>query len=277
MRRLLDLFCGAGGASMGYHRAGFEVVGIDIKLQPHYPFEFHQADALSYLAEHGGEFDMIAASPPCHDHSDLRAVSGLDGSAGLLDQTRRALDLLGKPYVIENVSGALMPGALVLCGTEFGLHVDTPAGRRWLARHRQFESNVFLWGAGGCCCSAYYGKIIGVYGHGDSPARQRVRGWTGYLADRKIAMGIDWMNRTELAQAIPPAYTQFIGEQIADHVQLIPVPSATNGMVDRSGQRKDRADAGQYQADNPQSGNMHQEPDDQKDNSKNYHMEFLPI
>jgi DNA (cytosine-5)-methyltransferase 1 len=209
--RLLDLFCCAGGAGMGYHRAGFEVVGIDINPQPRYPFEFHQADALEYLAAHGHEFDAIHASPPCRDHTTLASIHGLAGSGWLLAATRSALANLSKPYVIENVPGARMPGAITFCGTEFGLTAESTAkGRVWLKRHRQFESNILLMGAGGCYCRKKRGRIIGVYGHGDGGGR----GWKGSYANRKEVMGIDWMTRDELAQAIPPAMTQFIGEQL---------------------------------------------------------------
>lgn len=207
--KLLDLFCGAGGASMGYHLAGFDVTGVDAQDMPRYPFEFHKADALEFLKEHGHEYDVIAASPPCQDHSTLAKVSGDHGTAWLLDATRQLLIASGKPYVIENVPGAPLRGALWLCGSEFGL--TTQSARRgavWIKRHRGFESNLFLVGAGGCNC--YGRKIIGVYGNGDGGGR----GWKGSFADRKSAMRIDWMNRAELAQSIPPAYTQFVGEQV---------------------------------------------------------------
>lgn len=107
--RLLDLFCGAGGAGMGYHRAGFDVVGVDINPQPDYPFTFHQADALEFLAEHGHEYDAIHASPPCQDHSTLRSRTVDHGTAHLLADALDALDALGSPYVVENVMGAKMP------------------------------------------------------------------------------------------------------------------------------------------------------------------------
>lgn len=214
--RLLDLYSCAGGAAMGYHLAGFDVVGVDITAQPRYPFEFHKANALEYLAEHGHEYDAIHASPPCHDRSSLSNVSGADGTGWLLPATRTALQALGRPYVIENVPGARMPGAVTLCGTEFGLTANTTTrGVVWLKRHRQFESNALLMGAGGCYCARKRGRIIGVYGTGDGgPAR----GWKGSIGDRRAVMGIDWMNRSELAQAIPPAMTRFVGEQLLTHI-----------------------------------------------------------
>ena len=134
--RLLDLFCGAGGAAMGYHRAGFEVVGVDIKPQPHYPFEFHQADAMTYPLE---GFDAIHASPPCqgyspHVSSESSAWAGTRGKdePRLIGAVRERL--VGHAYVIENVVGARreLRGPLLLCGTMFGLPI---------ARHRLFEMN----------------------------------------------------------------------------------------------------------------------------------------
>ena len=108
-----------------------------------------------------------------------------------------------------------MPGALTLCGTEFGLTVNAATRGIGFRRHRQFESNALLMGAGGCYCSSKRGRIIGVYGTGDGgPAR----GWKGSLGDRRAVMGIDWMNRVELAQAIPPAMTRFVGEQLLSHL-----------------------------------------------------------
>lgn len=220
---LLDLYCGAGGAARGYADAGFEVVGVDINPQPRYPYEFHQYDALTLLrAQRNGwegwphHFDAVHASPPCHDHSTLSSITGADGSGALLATTRELLARLGRPYVIENVMGAPMREALVLCGSELGLSTHYNGRRIWLRRHRQFESNILLMGAGGCNC---YGRhIIGVYGHGDGGGRGRRKGWKGTFALRKDVMGIDWMNRDELAQAIPPAYTRFIGEQLIERI-----------------------------------------------------------
>lgn len=204
--RLLDLFCGDGGASMGYHRAGFEVVGVDIVRRPRYPFEFVQADATTFPLD---GFDVLTGGPPCHDHSALAGQSGLDGTGWMLQHTIDRFAATGLPWVVENVERADMPGALVLCGTEFNLR----SGRHWLKRHRQFLSNVFLLGAGGCHC---YGKPIGgVYGTGGESKGHSYK-WAD--AGRREAMGIDWMTRASLSQAIPPAYTQFIGEQLLAHL-----------------------------------------------------------
>jgi DNA (cytosine-5)-methyltransferase 1 len=216
--RIVDLFCGAGGAAMGYHRAGFEVVGVDINPQPRYPFEFHRADAMTFPLD---GFDAIHASPPCQDHSPLRSVAGEHGTGWMLDATRSRLRATGGPYVIENVEAARMPGSLVLCGTEFGL----TAGDRWLRRHRRFESNVFLLGAGGCQCSRPTSPT-GVYGDlslNDRPVRHSKRGdvmLRAGVATARTLLGCPWMNAAELSQAVPPAYTQFIGEQLLAHLAV---------------------------------------------------------
>jgi DNA (cytosine-5)-methyltransferase 1 len=209
--RLLDLFCGAGGAAMGYHRAGFEVVGVDIKLQPHYPFEFHEADALEYVAEHGREFDVIHASPPCQRYSRISKTHGVaDRHPDLLPETRRLLVLARKPYIIENVEGAPLQDAITLCGTMFGLRVR---------RHRLFETSFSVWPPFLCCHDSY---AVGVYGHsgaGANRGRERARGNDNTHDVWESAMGISWMTNAELAQAIPPAYTEYIGRQLMEASQ----------------------------------------------------------
>jgi DNA (cytosine-5)-methyltransferase 1 len=230
--RLLDLCCGAGGAATGYARAGFDVVGIDIAPQPHYPFSFIEANALDVLTAPSWRnfldgFDAVHASPPCQVNSALASLPHVRSaiSAGrhtdLIPTVRDGLTRwhhsTGRPWVIENVPGADLRTPLVLCGTEFDRHADTVTrGRVWLRRHRLFETSpdVFLMGAGGCHCNTRRGRIIGVYGHGDGGGR----GWKGSFASRATAMGIDWMTRDELAQAIPPAYTHHIGTQLLDHL-----------------------------------------------------------
>jgi DNA (cytosine-5)-methyltransferase 1 len=209
---------------MGYHQAGFDVVGVDIKPQPRYPFEFHQADAMTYPLE---GFAAVHASPPCTGHSTMASVGGFRGEHGtewMLRATVDRLDLAWVPYVVENVAGADMPGALTLCGTEFDL-TDGPYSLR---RHRQFLSNVFLMGAGGCTCAGR--RIIGVYGDmskNDRKATSRIRrdgrphGDTraGVERARRI-MRMPWADAHELTQAIPPAYTRFIGEQLLAHLAV---------------------------------------------------------
>jgi len=221
---LLDLFCGAGGAAMGYHRAGFDVTGVDNVPQKHYPFEFIQADALEYLAEHGHEFDVIHASPPCQAHTALRTMPNAKVHIDMIPSTRALLRESGKLYVIENVPGAPLMGTFVLCGTMFGLHT-TCGAELW--RHRYFETNWDIGLVPPCQHRENGGKVIGVYG-GHGRDRQRVVTVTGNAGgsshrdgtqqfsttERRIAMGIDWMTNAELSQAIPPAYTEFIGRQL---------------------------------------------------------------
>jgi DNA (cytosine-5)-methyltransferase 1 len=206
--RLLDLFCGAGGAGVGYHRAGFEVVGVDINPMPHYPFEFHQGDALEYLAEHGHEFDAIHASPPCQDYSVTQRIHGNEYPR-LIGPTRDLLLQIGKPYVIENVAGASdeMISPVILCGLMFNLLV---------IRHRCFETSFFV-------MEPYHThagvKVFTNASRGYSAFRKGathicVAGNNFDPKDGALAMGIDWMTREELAEAIPPAYTNFIGTQL---------------------------------------------------------------
>lgn len=215
---MLDLFCGSFGAGEGYRRAGFDVTGVDLVERPRPEgVTFVKADALAYLADHGDEYDAVHASPPCHDWTALASLSGLNGTGSLLPDTLAALDRLGRPYVVENVAGAVeaMPGALVLCGSEFGLGaVDRHGVYRVLKRHRLFLSNVLLMGAGGCHCSGR--PIVGVYGHGGGG--QMTRGYKGTLPESREAMGMPWADRAGVSLAIPPAYTEFIGQQLVEHL-----------------------------------------------------------
>jgi DNA (cytosine-5)-methyltransferase 1 len=174
---LVDLFCKAGGAGTGYHRAGFDVVGVDIEPQPRYPFEFVQADAMMFDLT---GFDAVHASPPCQDHSPLSHLNGKHGTAWMLGATLDRLSGSGLPYVVENVERADLPGSLVLCGSEFALK----SGRYWLRRHRRFASNVFLLGAGGCHCSGR--PVGGVYGTG---GESRGHGYKWADDGRREAMG----------------------------------------------------------------------------------------
>lgn len=204
--RLLDLFCGAGGAGMGYHRAGFEVTGVDMNPQKNYPFKFVQADALDYAAQYGWQFDAIHASPPCQAHSTItKTAKTAKGHIDLIPHTRFWLQSLGLPYVIENVVGAKksLRNPLMLCGTMFNLYV---------VRHRLFESNVLLLARRRCK------HEMKVAIHGRAAKRfEEYAGISGHFSDieyARIAMGIDWMIGKELAQAIPPAYTEYIGKQL---------------------------------------------------------------
>ena len=218
---LLDLFCGAGGASVGYARAGFRVVGVDLHPQPRYPFEFFQADALTILKRlSNGErvsgyglhdFAAIHASPPCQGYSTQTADQSKHER--LIEPVRALLSWTGLPYVIENVEGARkhLVNPVRLCGSMFGLD---------LRRHRYFEAN---WPLAGPPCNHSWqtprfrsldmsmvragrlASVVGVHGHIN---------YSGEFELRQKAMGIDWMTNEELVEAIPPAYTEHIGRQL---------------------------------------------------------------
>lgn len=211
---------------MGYHRAGFDVTGVDLepRFAKRYPFEFVAADALEYVKEHGHEYDAIHASPPCHPYSITKNTHVVTQLA-LIEPTQKALAATGLPYVIENVAGAVksMWVPLRLCGSEFGLTAADTDGRPLrLERHRLFESNVFLYGNGGCRHDKRV-QVAGVYGGGsDDPryAKEVRRG--GYTPPKPIAavlLGIDWMTLHGLQQSVPPAYTEWIGAQLLAHIE----------------------------------------------------------
>lgn len=223
--RLLDLFCGAGGAAMGYHQAGFtEIVGVDLKAQPRYPFTFVQGDALEFLAAvKPGEFDFIHASPPCQAHTSLKTMPNAKPHLDLVSATRAALERLGAPYVIENVPGAPLVSPVLLCGTMFGLGVEDAE----LRRHRLFETSFFTLAPrcrhgerdtigvyGGHVRNRRRSRTIGIYGEGCRDSRRKLdRGVSDFTVEQgRQSMGIDWMTVAELSQAIPPAYTRWLGE-----------------------------------------------------------------
>jgi DNA (cytosine-5)-methyltransferase 1 len=209
--RLLDLFCGAGGCSVGYHRAGFEVVGVDVRPMPRYPFEFHQADALEYLAEHGHEFDAIHASPPCQAYSRMRRITKRDYPE-LITPTRDLLKIVGRPYVIENVEGAPLRNYTVLCGTMFGLR---------LRRHRWFEISPMLGVlTPPCDCrdGVATGRLIGQRLRGPKPANRRIPP-RFTESEKRAAIGVDWMTVVECQEAIPPAYTTWIGRHLLEALE----------------------------------------------------------
>jgi hypothetical protein len=228
---LLDLFCGGGGAAAGYARAGFNVVGVDLRPQPFYPFPFlfHQLDALHFLRnwlrwrdKTGHTYAAVHASPPCQHHSNLAA--GTNGNRHdypeLIEKTRDLLIESGVPYVIENVVGAPLRDPVRLCGEMFGLDV---------IRHRLFETNWPLTApphpkhrgrVAGCRHGEWFeGPYVAVYGDG---------GGKGTIAQWQRAMGIDWItSKKTMAEAIPPAYTEFIGRQLmaelkVDHLEGTP-------------------------------------------------------
>jgi DNA (cytosine-5)-methyltransferase 1 len=231
--RLLDLFCGAGGAAMGYSRAGFDVVGVDIAPQPRFPFAFVQANAMTYPLE---GFDAIHASPPCQRYSTMTRGLWKDREhPDLIAATRERIRAAGVPYVIENVENArrLLIEPVKLCGTMFGL--GTKEGNQ-LRRHRYFECSFGYLMTPPCQHNAYsavpvYGggqdgdyhtprrkpKTIGVWGHaGGSSARDGLVQFN--TAARREAMGIDWMTGDELSESIPPAYTEFIGAALIRNI-----------------------------------------------------------
>jgi DNA (cytosine-5)-methyltransferase 1 len=217
--RLLDLFCGAGGAAMGYSRAGFtEIVGIDYRLQPHYPFTFVLADAIKYVTEHGHEFDVIHASPPCQAYTGMRRLtisrfgSCLTDHPDLISITRQALEVTRKIYIIENVQNSPLRTQIILCGVALGLP--------HLARHRHFESNVLLLGAPRCAhrLASY---TIGVYGERADGRRvsyrhNRLTRIARSVEEARELMGIEWMDWDELRQAVPPVYTEWIGRKLLE-------------------------------------------------------------
>ncbi|WP_181768329.1 SAM-dependent methyltransferase [Streptomyces albidus (ex Kaewkla and Franco 2022)] len=200
--RLLDTYCCQGGGAWGYDAAGFEVTGVDKDPQPRYPFTFIQGDAVEFIREHGAEFDFIHASCPCQLDSDCQRIQG-NTHPDLIAPTREALEATGRPWVIENVRGALpkLRNPVMLCGAMFGLHTY---------RHRYFET-------GG-------GFTLGQPAHPEHTAPQAKMGrpvptghygqfvgnFSGVPLAREV-MGVGWMNRDGIRECIPPAYSQFIG------------------------------------------------------------------
>ena len=199
--RLLDLFCGAGGAAVGYHRAGFDVAGVDHRPQPHYPFEFVQEDALEFLRYFNlrdlDEFDVIHASPPCQHYSGATAWRGDRNShPDLIQPTRNLLVATGLPYVIENVPDARrhLHDPFMLCGSQFGLAVR---------RHRYFEAPWWPF------------QMMSPCRH-DGQLPFEHKGERAYAN----AMRCDWMTSVEAREAIPPAYTELVGTQLLAHLKV---------------------------------------------------------
>lgn len=224
--KLLDLFCCEGGAGKGYQDAGFDVTGVDIepRFAKRYPGAFINADALTYLREHGHEYDAISASPPCQGYTI--ATSGITDRGEryprLIAPVREALGQLDVPWVIENVVGAPLLSPLLLCGTMFGLRATDDDGTVLrLERHRLFESNILIPSPGPCI----HDKTIpvgGVYsgGRSDRWEAKHVRrgGYTPAKHVRAELIGADWMTLYGLSQSIPPAYTEWIGRHLMDAI-----------------------------------------------------------
>lgn len=210
---LLDLFCGAGGASVGYHRAGFDVIGVDINPQPRYPFDFAQWDVMEPGIRSLMWSERVAAvhaSPPCQGYSAMsNSRPGLaDDYPRLIEPVRELLQATGLPYVIENVPGAKahMRDPITLCGQMFGLE---------LYRHRLVESNVWIEQPEHPAHVMPASKA----GHWKPGTVMSVAGHVSPIAKAREVMGIDWMTRDELAESIPPAFTEHVGRYLIDHVR----------------------------------------------------------
>ena len=216
--RLLDLFSGAGGAARGYQLAGFHVTGVDIAPQPRYAGDvFVQGDALEYVAAHGHEYDAIHASPPCQKFTALGNLHHKNGYRGrhvdLVAQTRQALRVVGVPYVIENVPGAPLENSIMLCGTMFGLRVY---------RHRCFETSWLMLAP----VHVPHDDQTPNAGRGQSPKGFVTVSGSGGVQGVSFAylcsaMGIDWMQKLELSQAIPPAYAEYIGAYLLQALAVV--------------------------------------------------------
>jgi DNA (cytosine-5)-methyltransferase 1 len=207
--RVLDLFCGAGGSAMGYSQAGFEVFGIDNKKHKDYPFVMFVKDVRDLKPVDFVGFDLIHASPPCQPFTSLMKLAAAQGKKtnklDLLQPTRDLLEMCGLPYVIENVVGAPLKNPITLCGSAFNLKVR---------RHRLFESNLSLKGT--VCDHKKQGRPIGVYGslNDEIPKGGRT---AKTIIEAREAMGVDWpMKWGDLVEAVPPAYTNYLGKQIKE-------------------------------------------------------------
>jgi DNA (cytosine-5)-methyltransferase 1 len=202
MPKLLDLYCCAGGASMGYHRAGFDVTGVDIRPQKNYPFNFVQADALAYVAQYGWQYDAITASPPCQRYSRETPMAHRDKHPDLIAPTRYWLKAIGVPYIIENVADAakMLINPVMLCGSMFGLNI---------LRHRYFECS---WGMLFSPASCRH-DFDPVYISGTKRDKNGKK-YDSLTQDCRDAAGIQWMTRKELDESIPPAYTEWLGKHL---------------------------------------------------------------
>jgi DNA (cytosine-5)-methyltransferase 1 len=223
-KKLLDLCCMAGGTSMGYHMAGFQVTGVDIDRQPNFPFEFMRDDITQITDKQAitirRNFDAVAASPPCKGYGVIKTLSS-PHHPKLIPYVRELFEFIDLPYIIENVVGAPLSAPVQVCGSGLGLRVQ---------RHRLFESNCDLIGVR--CNHRWQDRdlrylqipngrgsermrgIVYVYGRGDG---SHFRNYS-QRAIWSHAMGIDWMSIDELSQAIPPLYTYHLGQQLMEYV-----------------------------------------------------------
>jgi DNA (cytosine-5)-methyltransferase 1 len=213
--RLLDLFCCAGGASAGYSSAGFDVTGVDIQEQPNYPFPFIRADALKLSPGFIASFDAVHASPPCQSYSDLaRRNNNADKWPRLIEPVRKLLVRSGVPYIIENVDGAPLVNAALLCGTMFS--------QLRVLRHRLFEANFLI-------LTPSHRKHPKVHTFDRRKSHfgktdewkdfvQVTGGGNCTLAAARDAMGIQWMTKREINESVPPAYSHFVGGQLIKYL-----------------------------------------------------------
>lgn len=258
--RILDLFCGGGGSAKGYHDAGFEVIGVDIEPQPHYPYRFHEIDALDLMMEMLRDravcgflledLDAIHASPPCQRWAQATLSQRQAGREypDLITPLRPLLEATGLPWVLENVPQAPIRGDVRLCGCMFGLEI--PEGQ--LLRERWFETS---WGppetgtAGSVTYHDHHAPSISIAGHGTPSWQRKLTGHVP-LAKWRQVMGISWMNRAELTEAIPPAYTRFVGTLLREVLsEQDPAHRAARG---------NPADLGERQAESLRESEAHQ-------------------
>lgn len=203
MRRLLDLFCGAGIGADGYAETGFEVIGVDNKHQPNYPYKFYQGDALEYLAEHGKEYDVIHASPPCPKFSQLTRLRGkATNHPDLIDKTRQLLISIGRPWVIENVEGAPLRVDLTLCGTMFGIPFP---------KHRWFELSISVAVLLPPC---NHENLYDPFHGGEDSRQEREKLCNLYGVER-------FVTRQEVRNGIPKVYTNLIGRQFMQYLEAL--------------------------------------------------------
>lgn len=222
--KILDLYSCAGGAAVGYHNAGFEVVGVDIEPQPNYPFEHHVADAIEFARSNWREFDAIHASPPCQAFSKTKTLHDNE-HPDLIEPTREVLNETGLPWVIENVVGAPLVNPIRLSGQHFGMIAEDVDGVPLkLVRHRLFESNIFLTPPQEFHANKHM-QTASVYGagggwtpkHRDNPERRG--GYIPHIDVIKELLGIDWMTKHELSQSIPPKFTEWVGAQLIEQIE----------------------------------------------------------
>ncbi|MFB8241293.1 SAM-dependent methyltransferase [Kitasatospora purpeofusca] len=206
--RVLDLFCCQGGAGMGYYLAGFDVTGVDFAPQPRYPFDFHQSDALAYLADHGQDFDLIHASPPCQRYTNAQKIRG-NNHPDLVEPLRDLLSALGRPYVIENVPGAPLLTSVELCGSMFGLRTY---------RHRLFETSFPV-------PTLHHPRHLAPNAKMGRPVREgefmHIVGNFSNVPLAREVMSMPWATRDGLREAIPTAYTSHVADAYLGSTRLV--------------------------------------------------------